>query len=56
MKKLLSFAFVAVVSGCGIKGDPLPPAEQETIQSAQEIKVEIPATDQNLKKPSTKKK
>ena len=57
MKKLLvTMIIILIAAGCGIKGDPLPPAEQQTIQAAQEIKTEAPTQDQNLKKPGTKKK
>lgn len=33
MKKIaISFIFVLGLVGCGIKGDPLPPAQEETVQ------------------------
>ncbi len=35
--KVFGAAVVLVAFGCGIKGDPLPPAEQQTVQAAQEI-------------------
>ncbi len=35
--KVFGAAVVACAFGCGIKGDPLPPAEQQTVQAAQEI-------------------
>ena len=43
MKKLIQIAtvFMALV-GCGIKGDPLPPSEQETIQKQTVIPAAAP--------------
>lgn len=55
MKKTAKFlvaAFAWASIGCGIKGDPLPPAEQQTIQAAQEINpiTEVPPTTETEKK------
>ena len=40
--KLLVAMLVYALIGCGIKGDPLPPAEQQTIQAGQEINPSAP--------------
>jgi predicted small lipoprotein YifL len=32
MKIILNSVFILAVVGCGIKGDPLPPAVEETVQ------------------------
>ena len=40
--------------GCGIKGDPQPPAETENIQAAEEIKIAPPPIKAE-EQPSTKK-
>ena len=54
-KIVMKFIFLVFVSGCGIKGDPLPPAEQQTIQMATEI---VPATNskETNPKPAAPKK
>ncbi|MFZ3230066.1 MAG: hypothetical protein WA160_07670 [Pseudobdellovibrio sp.] len=57
MKKYLAVIFLALMicDGCGIKGDPLPPAEQETVQKQNlepAEKKETPATSS----PAVKKK
>ena len=39
---VLKLVFLVFVSGCGIKGDPLPPSEQQTVQMATEL---VPATN-----------
>ena len=50
--KLLVAMLVYALIGCGIKGDPLPPAEQQTIQAAQEINptTVVPPTTETEKK------
>ncbi len=50
MKIILAFCTLIVLMGCGIKGDPLPPAEQETIQKQE------PASSEPAKPALDKKK
>ena len=41
---LVTVIFCSV--GCGIKGDPLPPAEQETIQKQEALTPVVPTSTQ----------
>ena len=51
----LAFSFL-VLAGCGIKGDPLPPAEQETVQKAEPIGSKVnPATNSSQTENDKKK-
>lgn len=58
MKNTVKFLVVALVwgsTGCGIKGDPLPPAEQQTIQAGLEANPTPPVappaeTEKKIKK------
>jgi len=55
MRIIFLFGILGVVLGCGIKGDPLPPAEQETIQAAQDIPAPAPIpSEADLKKKKKK--
>ena len=39
---VLSIFGLTFASGCGIKGDPLPPFEQQTVQATPEADVVVP--------------
>ena len=59
MKKIfyLVASSLLLVTGCGIKGDPLPPAEQETVQKAEPVSGRVnPATNTSQKEDVKKKK
>jgi predicted small lipoprotein YifL len=46
-----------LLNGCGIKGDPLPPAEQETVQKAESAGIKVnPATNSSQQENVKKKK
>lgn len=54
-KVLLHLILFLVVSSCGIKGDPLPPAEQQTIQLAPKVVSEA-SPNSEVAKPVAPKK
>lgn len=59
MRSNLCFIIVSffVLVGCGIKGDPLPPAEVETVQKAEPDGIKVtPATNSSQKENLKKKK
>lgn len=54
------FYFVALnlflICGCGIKGDPLPPSEQENVQKAEPVGSKVnPATNSSQTENDQKK-
>ena len=53
---ILILSFAAITS-CGIKGDPLPPSEVETVQKAEPDGIKVtPATNTSQKENLKKKK
>ncbi len=54
IKRLTIVSLIFINFGCGIKSDPLPPAEQQPIQKAVEIKTLPP--DGEIPKKEIKKK
>lgn len=58
MKKIKLLLVVSILSaiGCGIKGDPLPPAESETVQKADQTGTKVnPATNSSQTENKKKK-
>lgn len=58
MKAILLFWVIPALlaTGCGIKGDPLPPAEQESVQKAESAGTKVnPATNSSQTENNKKK-
>jgi len=57
LKLIFGVCVMATLLGCGIKGDPLPPSEKETVQKDPEAftKKEQPASTSDLTQPPKKK-
>lgn len=58
MKTILFFSVlnILLITSCGIKGDPLPPAEQETVQKAEPVGSKVNPATNSSQSENTKKK
>lgn len=55
MKKIIFLLAALNIVGCGIKGPPLPPLEEETIQKQIEPKLILPQVESSDKTKAKKK-